>query len=354
MIAKLRYIVLYPISLIFGIVSSVRNFLYDKRILKSKRFDIPVISVGNLAVGGTGKTPHTEYILSLLQYEWETAMLSRGYKRWTKGFILADKHSNAFTVGDEPYQIHMKYPNVTVAVDEDRVRGVENLLRLYPHLGVVVLDDAFQHRAIKAGYSVLLTDYSRLYTRDFYLPSGRLRESKKGSRRTDIIVVTKCPSSISVDEMRRIESEIKPREGQELFFSTLEYGELIPVFPAKQDIPPASSVLFMAGIVSPRPAIQYLKSTYSEVEPLLFPDHHNFTVKDFENLSAKFEAMNTEDSIIVVTEKDASRIISHAEYPEALKEKTFALPIRVKILDGKEQLFNEKIRQYVGKNTTNG
>ncbi|NDV47305.1 tetraacyldisaccharide 4'-kinase [Paludibacter sp. 221] len=354
--AKLKYIVLYPFSLLYGLVSKIRNILFDKDILRSEEFDIPIISVGNLAVGGTGKTPHTEYILSFLQNKWKTAMLSRGYKRKTKGFRPANASANANTIGDEPFQIHQKFPDVTVAVCEKRVQGVSKLLELYPDLQAVVLDDAFQHRHIKAGFSILLTDYSRLYIDDFYLPSGRLRESKKGSRRADIIVVTKCPATIGRGKMESIESKLKPNGQQTLFFSSYDYKELKPVFgqsDKKAMITPDTGILVVAGIVSPQPMIEYLRQFSSHIDSLLFPDHHSFSPDDIDAITKKIGAMNHTQKIIVVTEKDAARIISNPDYPNELKSKTFALPIQVKILDNKETLFTEKIERYVRENSRN-
>lgn len=360
MLKIIKHIVLLPFSLLYGLISRIRNFLFDKKIFKSTDFNIPTICVGNLTVGGTGKTPHTEYILSFLQNDWKTAMLSRGYKRKTKGFQLADKHADASTIGDEPYQIFRKFPEVPVAVAEKRVHGVNELLKRFPNLEIIVLDDAFQHRHLRPGFSVLLTDYSRLYTRDFYLPAGRLRESKKGSRRADVIVVTKCPDNLSEAEMNDIRCEINPSKEQSLFFSTYEYKKLRPVFPdfvehslkepaLKNDL----GILLVAGIVSPKAIISYLKQYTTHIETQFFPDHHNFTEKDIELLFKKFDSPNSAEKIIVVTEKDAARLLS-INYPDKLKPKTFALPIEVKILDNKEILFTEKITQYVKENSRNG
>lgn len=356
MIKTVRYIALYPFSLLYGLIVGIRNFLFNKGILKSEKFKMPVISVGNLTVGGTGKTPHTEYILSVLQDDWEIAMLSRGYKRKTKGFRLADESIDYSTIGDEPFQIYRKFPKVKIAVDEERVHGVMELLNYFPQLQAVVLDDAFQHRYIQPGFSILLTDYSRLYTHDFYLPSGRLRESKKGSHRADLIIVTKCPENISKIEMDAVEEEIKPREYQMLFFSTYKYQPLKPVFSDVEEVVQLSDdtgVLLLAGIVSPQPMVDYLKNYTSRIETLFFPDHHDFAEKDINELCRKFDSMNMKEKIIVVTEKDASRLMSNDNYPEYLKSKTFALPIRVKILDDKENLFTEKIKEYVKENSRN-
>ena len=353
----LGYIILFPFSLLYGLVVKIRNFLYDKNWLKSEKVEIPAICIGNLTVGGTGKTPHTELVLSILQNDWKTAMLSRGYKRKTKGFRLAKELSDASEIGDEPFQIHRKFPKTLVAVDEKRVRGANELLRICPDLDVIVLDDAFQHRQIASGLSILLTDYSRLYTRDFYLPSGRLRESKRGSKRADVIIVTKCPENISEAEMLAIQSEINPQENQTLFFSTYEYKKLKPVFPEKNEktIEPNADfgILILVGIVSPQAILEYLKQYTTQIESLFFPDHHNFAKKDLALLQKKFNTLNTKEKLIVVTEKDAARLLS-IDYPNELKSKTFALPIEVKILDKNEEIFTQKIQDYVRKNSRNG
>lgn len=217
------HLLLYPLSLLYGLITALRNLLYDRGLLHTETPRVPTICVGNLAVGGTGKTPHTEYILAALQSRWHTAMLSRGYRRKTRGFAEADAEADAHRIGDEPYQIHRKFPHTAVAVDEDRLHGARELLRRHPETDVIVLDDAMQHRRIRPGFCVLLTDYARLYTRDCLLPAGRLRESRRGSRRADVIVVTKCPPTLTAAEQEAIRRELKPDEGQSLFFSTYRY-----------------------------------------------------------------------------------------------------------------------------------
>jgi tetraacyldisaccharide 4'-kinase len=331
--------------------------LYDKKILKSEKVSVSTICIGNLTVGGTGKTPHTEFVLSILKNDWKTAMLSRGYKRKTKGFHLANADSTALEIGDEPFQIHAKFPETIVAVDEKRVRGANILLEKFPDLDVIVLDDAFQHRQIQSGFSILLTDYSRLYTRDFYLPSGRLREGKNGNKRADLIVVTKCPENISQAEMLEIQKEIKSQKNQELFFSTYEYKKLKPVFPEKTEntieLTHDFGVLIVAGIVSPQAIVQHLKQYTTHIDTLFFPDHHNFSEKDIALLQKMFNSINKSEKIIVVTEKDAARLLS-VDFPDELKSMIFALPIEVKILNEKENLFIQKIQSYVRKNSRNG
>ena len=356
-----KHIILYPLSLIYGLITAFRNWLFDQELLPSTEFKLPVISVGNLAVGGTGKTPHTEFILRALQDEWKIAVLSRGYKRKTKGFYLADENSDSKTLGDESFQIHQKFPKVKVAVDEKRVHGVQTLQELIPDIQVIVLDDAYQHRYIQPGLSILLTDYSNLYSKDLMLPAGELREWKSGSTRANIIVVTKCPADINPMQMRIIELELKIQTNQHIYFSCFKYDEIVPVFPDSTQTnwtlsglkEAEAGVLLVAGIVSPEPIVEELTKYSHEVKSLFFDDHHAFNQKDFNAISKKFEAMESAEKIIVLTEKDAARLISNPLFPESLKARTFALPIRVSILHDQETLFIQKIKSYVTKNTRN-
>jgi tetraacyldisaccharide 4'-kinase len=356
-----KHIALYPFSLLYGLATGLRNWLFEIELLPSTTFDIPIISVGNLAVGGTGKTPHTEFILSILQDDKKIAVLSRGYKRKTKGFLLADENSTSLTLGDEPFQIHKKFPKVSVAVDEKRVHGVNKLQSLIPDLDLVVLDDAFQHRHIQPGLSILLTDYSNIYTQDLLLPAGSLREWHSGSKRANIIVVTKCPSDISPIDMRVIETELKPENNQLLFFSSFVYDKLIPVFPevetetvtVEQLQKQKMGVLLVAGIVSPEPIVDYLRSFTKHIETLFFGDHHAFQPKDFSVMKAQFDSIPQVEKILLVTEKDAARLVSNPDFPEEFKSKTYALPIRVEILHNQESLFIQKIKNYVVENSRN-
>lgn len=356
-----KHIILYPLSLIYGLITAFRNWLFDQELLPSTEFKLPIISVGNLAVGGTGKTPHTEFILRALQDEWKTAVLSRGYKRKTKGFYLADENSDSKTLGDESFQIHQKFPKVSVAVDEKRVHGVQTLQDLIPDIQAIILDDAFQHRYIQPGLSILLTDYSNLYSKDLVMPAGELREWKSGSTRANIIVVTKCPADINPMQMRIIELELKIQTNQHIYFSCFKYDEIVPVFPDSTQTnwtlsglkEAEAGVLLVAGIVSPEPILEELTKYSHEVKSLFFDDHHAFNQKDFNAISKKFEAMESAEKIIVLTEKDAARLISNPLFPESLKARTFALPIRVSILHDQETLFIQKIKSYVTKNTRN-
>lgn len=358
---QVKHILFFPFAIIYGIIIAIRNWLFDQDLLSSTTFNIPTISVGNLAVGGTGKTPHTEFVLDILQDNWKIAMLSRGYKRKTKGFQLATNESNSRTIGDEPFQIHTKFPNVTVAVDENRVHGVKKLMEIIPDIQLVVLDDAFQHRYIQTGLSILLTDFSNLYSRDMLLPAGTLREWRSGSKRANIIVITKCPVDMKPIDMRLYETELNPQDNQLLFFSSFIYEELKPVFPESkhenwtfQKIKETNAdILLVAGIVSPEQILEQLAKFTTNVKPLFFEDHHAFQSKDFSSISKKFNAFSSTDKIIIVTEKDAARLITNSNFPEILKPQTFSIPIRVEILHDQENQFIQKIKNYVVEDSRN-
>lgn len=356
-----KHIILYPFAVIYGLITAFRNWLYDQEILRSTRFEIPVISIGNLAVGGTGKTPHTEFLISHLQQDWNLAMLSRGYKRKTKGFILADQNSDAQSIGDEPYQIFSKYPNAHVAVDEKRVRGIKSLQSLIPDLQLILLDDAFQHRSVQPGFSILLTDYSNLYTSDWMLPAGSLREWRSGSKRANVIIVTKCPNHITPIDMRVATTLIKPETNQLLFFSTLVYDEIKPVFP--ETLPEnwttasietnKAEVLFVSGIANNQPIEEHFSKLGGRFNLLSYGDHYNFQPKDFNTIQKTFDALSSEQKVLLVTEKDAARLVSNPQFPTELKTKTYCLPIRIEILQQQETLLLQKIQNYVTENSRN-
>ncbi len=355
-----RNIILIPFSALYGSIVAVRNWMYDRGIAHSTSFSTPLISVGNLAIGGTGKTPHVEYVLQLLKPQFKTAMLSRGYKRKTRGYILADEKASSTRIGDEPYQVYLKNKDTIVAVDENRVRGVKNLLKQFPQINAIVLDDAFQHRRINAGLSLLLTDYANLYTHDSILPGGNLRESKHGFKRADIILVTKCPDDISDIGIRLLEKEFVVLPHQHLFFSTFEYGNLQPVF-AYQSAEDSeaeiadeiTSVLIVSGIANPATMIEKLSGIYQNIDTLSFPDHYNFKPSDYKLIENTFKKINHPRKIIVTTEKDAARFVSDKNFPAELKQYLFALPIKVKILNQQENIFKNKILNYVTENSRN-
>jgi tetraacyldisaccharide 4'-kinase len=334
--------ILFPFAILYGLITSIRNFLFDKGVLKSYAFDLPIIAVGNLSVGGTGKTPQIEYLIRLLFDQYKVATLSRGYKRQSQGFILADASSNAALLGDEPFQFYNKFPTVQVAVDANRKNGIEQLLSQSVKPEVILLDDAFQHRKVKAGFYILLTSYGDLYSDDYMLPTGNLRECRSGAQRANIIVVTKCPSNLSLEEQKHISDKLKISLGQELYFSSIEYDEYVYSENKKiklTEIHDADKLL-LAGIAKPEPFFSYLQQANELC--LTFPDHHHFDEKDILNIIDK-----SQNKIIITTEKDYVRL--KGSIPA---EKLFYLPIRSSFLSGSGtsgEFFNKTIMNYVGK-----
>ena len=343
-------------SLAYGIGTKLRNTLYNWQWFSSKSYPLPVICVGNLAVGGTGKTPHTEYLINLLQdVGLRVATLSRGYKRHTKGYLKATPQSTVQDIGDEPWQLLHNHPDITVAVDEDRCHGIEQLMQEQPKIDVILLDDAFQHRAVKAGLNILLTDYHRLYTRDMLLPAGRLRESKAGAQRAHIVVVTKCPAQLSEAEANDIKAELQLMPHQQLYFSTIAYAQPQPVFDASpwpQDIDATYTLLALTGIAHPEPMVDYLKTITPHVEHIAFADHHDFTAKDLQQIQQAF-AQLPEKKLIITTQKDAARLQSLAsQLAPAIQQHLYALPIQVQILHHQQTAFNQAITDFINPTKT--
>ena len=308
MLKSFRYI-LFPFSMAYGGVLWVRNKLFDKNILRSAKFNFPVICVGNLAIGGTGKTPMTEYLVRLLENKYRLATLSRGYKRKTTGFAIAGDDTTAIDIGDEPMQIHNKFPNITVSVAEERVIGIPQLLYAKPDTQVIILDDAFQHREVRAGLNILLTDYQNLYTRDVMLPSGDLRDIKSSSKRAEIIVVTKCKPLLAEDERKAIISELDPQPHQKVFFTRIDYGNPSHLFSKEEKkLDPGSDVLLVCGIANPTALKERLTSSVSSYEMLSFRDHHIFTTDDLKEIKKQFYKITNQNKMIVTTEKDGVRL----------------------------------------------
>ncbi|MBN2597375.1 tetraacyldisaccharide 4'-kinase [Labilibaculum sp.] len=350
---------LFPFSLLYGLIVSVRNLLFDFNILPSTEFKIPIISVGNITVGGTGKTPHIEYLITLLKDDYKIATLSRGYKRKSKGYILANEVSTSYQIGDEPMQIKRKFPDILVAVDKKRVNGVKNLLQSEHgnDLAAVLLDDAFQHRSIKAGLSVLLIDYNRPITQDYIMPYGRLRESASEKDRANIIIVSKSPDNMTPIDRRIIVKELDLLPFQSLYFTRLDYGNLEPVFKndainiineewGKENF----SILLVTGIANPKPLREYLENFTDKVEEIQFPDHYSFEMKDIETIRSKFENLKGENKIIVTTEKDATRFYDMNINHESIKKHLFYIPLRIKFLNDDKSKFDVQIMNYVQKN----
>jgi tetraacyldisaccharide 4'-kinase len=337
---------LFPFAILYGFITSIRNFLFDKGILKSYSFDIPIIAVGNLSVGGTGKTPQIEYLIRLLSPKYKVTTLSRGYKRQSKGFVLADSNSNAEILGDEPFQFYTKFKNIQVAVDADRKNGIEQLLSQPEKPQIILLDDAFQHRKVKAGFYILLTSYGDLYSDDYMLPTGNLRESRRGANRADIIIVTKCPVNLSLDEQNKIKeflpSQKDKGKNQELYFSFIDYDELVYSEDKTMKVSEIRNAdkLLLAGIAKPNPFFAYLQAENDE--KLVFPDHHHFTESDINTIKNK-----SQNKIIITTEKDFVRL--KGSIPKA---QLFYLPIRSSFLSSSEK-FDKTITSYVGTSTRN-
>lgn len=333
--------ILFPFAILYGFITSFRNFLFDKGILKSYSFDLPIIAVGNLSVGGTGKTPQIEYLIRLLSPTNKVATLSRGYKRKSEGFILADETSDATILGDEPFQFYQKFPNIQVAVDANRKNGIEQLLKI-SQPDVILLDDAFQHRKVKAGFYILLTAYNDLYVDDFILPTGNLRESRSGAERANIIVVTKCPSAISEKERNQIERKFQLESKQRLFFTSISYDEFI--FSEEKQFPVSEiknvDKLLLAGIAKPEPFFAYLQSENDVI--LTFPDHHHFAEKDISEIKNK-----AKNKIIITTEKDFVRL--KGSLPA---EQLFYLPIKSSFISDRAN-FDKTILNYVGTSSRN-
>ena len=349
---------LWPFSLLFRMVTGIRNFLYDKGIIPSEEFGIPVICIGNITVGGTGKTPHAEYIISLLGREFRTALLSRGYMRKTSGFRYVTPSSGAADSGDEALQISRKFPGTIVAVDSDRIKGIKTILRDYPDTDVIILDDGFQHRRLRPGLSILLTDYSRLMTRDSLLPYGRLREQASQRKRAGTIIVTKTPADISESERIAISNELRTAKDQKIFFSTISYGTLQPVFEEyahPMDLPTEKernerAAVVLTGIASPGPLINYLGKYFAEIRHLRFPDHHSFTRRDLEKISKAFESVSLSSKIIITTEKDAVRLREISYIDDSLKKTLYFIPAGVNFLNDNKCEFDKVIIEYARKN----
>jgi len=331
---------LFPFAILYGFITSLRNFLYDKGIFKSYSFGLPVIAVGNLSVGGTGKTPQIEYLIRLLSANFKVATLSRGYKRKSKGFVLADKNSDAEVLGDEPFQYYRKFPDVLVAVDADRKNGIEQLQEQIPGPEIILLDDAFQHRRVKAGFYILLTAYDDLFCDDFMLPTGNLRESRTGVKRADVIIVTKCPPDISETERQKIKQ--KTGQGVPVFFSFVDYDD--KVYNGNGNLPVSEIKLrpkiLLAGIARPKPFFDYLRSDTDEM--LEFQDHHSFTEKEIEDIKNRANG-----KIIITTEKDFVRLKA-----KILEDQLYYLPIKSQLTED-QYAFDQMILNYVGTCTGN-
>jgi tetraacyldisaccharide 4'-kinase len=351
---SLKKILFFPFAVIYGIITSLRNLLYDWKFLKSKSVDVHTICVGNLAVGGTGKTPHVEYLINILQNDFKIAILSRGYKRKTSGFIQATSTSTAFDIGDEPLQYKTKNPQLEVCVDANRVNGIKKMLELPEPPKVVILDDAFQHRALNCELKIVISEYNNLYLNDCMMPAGYLRESKKGIERADIIIISKTPDKTTAIDIRNVIKDLKPLAHQQLFFTWLKYGELKGFQNPAETIDTLDDlfryrIVAFTGIGNPKPMITYLKEYASDVKHIQFPDHHSFTIQDIADVRAQLDAIEGGNKIVVTTEKDAMRLRGTDLQDIANTLPLYVLPIEVDFKD-KTQEFNDTIINYVRTN----
>ena len=345
MLKSFRYLLL-PLSIVYGAIVWFRNFLFDKNILKSSSFNFPLICVGNLALGGTGKTPMVEYLAGLLKDEYQTATLSRGYKRKTAGFAIANEFTTALEIGDEPMQIHSKFPGITVAVGEERLVAIPQLLHEKPGTQAIILDDAFQHRSVRAGMNILLTEYKDLYTRDFMLPAGDLRDVRVSSKRAHIIVITKCDPDLQEQEKQHIIEEIGPLSGQTVYFTTLIYGSPYHLFTGKKIcIKAGMDTLLLCGIANPRPLKEFLNKKVNTYDMLRYNDHHIFDMDDLDEIRKQFGKIPSPSKIIITTEKDAVRL---HKFENELKDfPIYVIPIEHSFMFSEGEKFNNSIKEFV-------
>jgi len=349
-------ILLWPISLIYGFIVYIRNLLFDLHILKSQSFNIPVISVGNITVGGTGKTPHVEYLVKLLKDEKNLAVLSRGYKRKTKGFLIASNQPKSDEIGDEPCQIKQKFPDVTVAVDANRVRGIKKLIE--NDIETVILDDAFQHRYVKPGLSILLVDFNRNINDDFLLPFGRLREYVSAKDRADIIIISKTPEKIKPIDRRLIHKNLYPRPYQKVFFTGLRYGKIQAVYEniqnniSLQNAGGGLTIVLFTGIAHTKQLLEYLNRFSDHIIHLNYPDHAKYSLNRINKITETFNKIKNTNKIILTTEKDAVKVRELPVNDVVFKQNLYFLPIEVFFIDEKDE-FNNQIIDYVRTNKGN-
>lgn len=350
-------ILLVPLSWLYGTGVWIRNLLYESGVLKSTEFNIPLISVGNLAVGGTGKTPHVEYLAGMLKEDYHVATLSRGYRRRTRDFRVATLESTAEEIGDEPLQIKHRFPDITVAVDRSRRNGIRQLMKLSPPVEVILLDDAYQHRAVRPGLSILLMDYSRPVDHDRLLPAGRLREPAGNRNRADILLVTRSPERVRPIERREYVKRLGLSIRQHLYFTSVRYGTLLPVFegaPVK-DVSwfreNVTAVLIVTGIAHPRPVRQFARSISTRISEINYPDHHRYSLRDLDRIMDAFASLrnNGKEVLVLTTEKDAARLKQFSP-PEAFRDACHAVRIHIHFLNDDQLEFNKQIINYVVSN----
>ncbi len=342
-------ILLSPFALLYGLVISFVNFSYDTGLLKASRFNIPVIGVGNLSLGGAGKTPHIEYLIEMLKDYINVATLSRGYKRQSKGFRYVQQNDTALTVGDEPLQYRRKYPDIVVAVSESRAYAIPQILQQYPNIQTILLDDAFQHRSVKPGLNILLTAYDYMFTKDHLLPSGRLREWRSGYKRADIIIISKCPDSMDESDKLRIIRDIKPTPYQHIFFTYYEYGNPYNFYQPEYKIALDNQldVILLSAIANTEYLMEFLDVNVNTVNEVEFEDHHIFDRHDIEKIVKVFQNHSSNRKLILTTEKDAMRLELHKEALRKYNIPLFVLPVKVKFHFEEQNKFNHLIKKFL-------
>jgi tetraacyldisaccharide 4'-kinase len=345
-------VLLAPLALLYGLIIWVRNKLYDKKVYNTVEFDLPVIAIGNLTVGGTGKTPHIEYLIELLKENYHVATLSRGYGRKSRGYITVAPQLRADQVGDEPRQLKLRHPESQVVVCENRELAVPQILMEDPRTDVILMDDAFQHRAIEPGMSVLLTDFSHLYTRDYILPMGRLREPQSSAQRANVIIVTKCPSDLTDQQRQSVIQELAPLDHQKVFFSFMRYFSPYETFAPQNRVPLHKNidVLLLAGIANPDELAEFLRKIVRSVSLRKYADHHRFDRYDLEDVRETYNNMEASNKIILTTEKDAMRLHQHREWIIRNNMPLYSLPVKTEFFPQDEERFHELVVNYVEQN----
>jgi tetraacyldisaccharide 4'-kinase len=353
-----KYLVLYPLSVLYRLITDTRNFLFNTGILSSEEFDIPVICVGNITVGGTGKTPQAEYLINLLRKDFRTALLSRGYKRKSKGFRLATMSSTVEEIGDEPLQVFRKFPEILVAVDRNRSNGIKTIIKEHPETDVIILDDGFQHRKVKPGLSILLTDFNRLITRDYLIPYGNLRENKNNRKRADVILISKTPEDALESTLNDITREVGVHDEQKLFFTRILYEDLKPLhessaftrhLPLEQN-PQDHGAVLITGIAAPGSLKAFLARYFNKIIHLSFPDHHYFSENDIEKVRTAWKGLKSPEKMLITTEKDAVRLREFTNIEVSLKKAFYYITVGVSFLKNEQQEFDNLILNYVRKN----
>lgn len=339
-------IILIPISLIYGTMTYFRNLLFDIGIFRMKKHAVPIISVGNLSMGGTGKTPHVEYILYQFHNKYKLATLSRGYGRKTKGYFLADAKSDSNTIGDEPLQYYQKFKNISVAVDEKRNRGAQELLKTNDDLDLIILDDAYQHRWIQRDLNILLSDFHNIYHKDLLVPSGQLREFRCGANRADIVIITKTPIVLSPITRRRIKEELNLKDHQKLLFSKIKYDGFVSFKDGSKlkKNPSVSTIILFAGIANSYPLQEYLKQFCNELVVITFTDHHNYSEKDFQQITKTYHDVFGKNKMMVTTEKDAQRLNTSPHKNQLNDCHLFYIPIHVCFHNGDENILLDSVQ----------